>query len=111
MVNRKGIRCGPQGCRYFSGHWRAKKFQAAFLKAAFRQARNAAFVFEGGRNGSGPAALFSFGVDSQSSVPERKPFCFSCSPGARRSTKTRRNCSKSGSKGANSCVGCGGGFV
>jgi len=25
MVNRRAIRCGAQGCRYSSGHWRAKK--------------------------------------------------------------------------------------
>src|SRR5271169_724932 len=25
MVNRKGIRCGAQGCRCFSGHWHVKK--------------------------------------------------------------------------------------
>jgi len=41
MVNRKGIRCGAQGCRYFSGHWRAKNFseRVVVTKAAFRVGR------------------------------------------------------------------------
>lgn len=38
MVNRKGIRCGARGCRYFSGLWRAKKiFQLVGSKTAFRE--------------------------------------------------------------------------
>jgi len=46
MVNRKGIRCGAQGCRYFSGLWRAKEKLASDLRrTAFRKDRDAVLVF------------------------------------------------------------------
>jgi hypothetical protein len=44
MVNRKGIRCGAQGCRYFSGLWRAKeKLASGFEKDGAPENRGAVF--------------------------------------------------------------------
>jgi hypothetical protein len=47
MVNRKGIRCGAQGCRYFSGLWRAKeKLASGFEKDGASENRGGVFLFQ-----------------------------------------------------------------
>src|SRR5215469_16417238 len=43
MVNRKGTRCGAQGCRYSSDHWRAKKISKVVLRK--RRSPRAPFLY------------------------------------------------------------------